>query len=266
MKRTSRAPNWYYSFTWLTYEHIFNIIFDRAHNIFYYIISLLPISWNHCKRFTSRQFPSSTSFSSYKKLSVLIIQLMFYSFPFFACVCAYLPSACEWKTTTEAVVDGWEGLLINSSSLAATREGASVGSSLSETLAGRAGSSASMGATMQWDSRHSGFTLKRSADTTTVVLRWPSVSLSLHIQPFSVSLCKTKQGGFWHLDRKEEDGQSCGVSEWAVGGCQSNTLVVNKGNSCKRARMQGKTNDVWAAQMKPPLKSHVFFICTSSIQ
>lgn len=87
-------------------------------------------------------------------------------------------------------------MLISSSSLAATREGASVGSSLSETLAGRAGSSASMGAMMQWDSRHSSFTLKRSTDTTTVVLRWPSVSLSLHIQPFSVSLCKTKQGGF----------------------------------------------------------------------
>lgn len=76
-------------------------------------------------------------------------------------------------------MDGWEGLLISSSSLAATREGASVGSSLSETLAGRAGSSASMGAMMQWDSRHSSFTLKRSTDF-----------------QFSVSLCKTKQGGF----------------------------------------------------------------------
>lgn len=74
----------------------------------------------------------------------------------FAC----LPSACEWKTTTEAVVDGWKGLFISSSSFAAEKEEESVGSSLSVMLAGRAGSRASIGAMMQWDSRHSGFTLK----------------------------------------------------------------------------------------------------------
>lgn len=73
---------------------------------------------------------------------------------------ARLPSACEWKTTTEAVVDGWKGLLSVSISLAAENTRESAGSSLSVTLAGRAGSRASMGATMQWDSRHSGFTLK----------------------------------------------------------------------------------------------------------
>lgn len=75
-------------------------------------------------------------------------------------LCVFLPSACEWKTTTEAVVDGWKGLFICSSSLAAEKEGESVGSSLSVMLAGRAGSRASMGAMMQWDSRHSGLTLK----------------------------------------------------------------------------------------------------------
>lgn len=73
---------------------------------------------------------------------------------------ARLPSACEWKTTTEAAVDGWKGLLNASISLAAENTGESAGSSLSVTLAGRAGSRASMGATMQWDRRHSGFTLK----------------------------------------------------------------------------------------------------------
>lgn len=31
----------------------------------------------------------------------------------------HLPSACKWKTTTEAAVDGWKGLLSVSSSLAA---------------------------------------------------------------------------------------------------------------------------------------------------
>lgn len=72
----------------------------------------------------------------------------------------FLPSACEWKTATETVVDGWKGLFISSSSLALEKEGESDGSSLSVTLAGRAGSRASMGAMMQWDSRHSGFTLK----------------------------------------------------------------------------------------------------------
>ena len=70
-----------------------------------------------------------------------------------------LPSVCEWKTTTETVVDGWKGLFISSSSLAVEKEGESDGSSLTVTLAGRAGSSANMGAMMQWDSRHSGFTL-----------------------------------------------------------------------------------------------------------
>lgn len=72
-----------------------------------------------------------------------------------------LPSACKWKTTTEAAADGWKGLLSVSSSLAAEKACESVGSSLSVILAGRAGSRANMGATMQWDSRHSGFTLKR---------------------------------------------------------------------------------------------------------
>lgn len=57
-------------------------------------------------------------------------------------------------------MDGWKGLFSSSSSLAAEKEGESVGRSFSVTLAGRAGSSASMGAMMQWDSRHSGFPLK----------------------------------------------------------------------------------------------------------
>lgn len=57
-------------------------------------------------------------------------------------------------------MDGWKGLFISSSSFAAEKEGESDGSSLSVTLAGRAGSRASMGAMMQWDSRHSGLTLK----------------------------------------------------------------------------------------------------------
>lgn len=70
------------------------------------------------------------------------------------------PSAFEWKTTTEAAVDGWKGLLRASSSLAAEKAGKSAGSSLSVTLPGRAGSRDNRGATMQWDSRHSGFTLK----------------------------------------------------------------------------------------------------------
>lgn len=43
------------------------------------------------------------------------------------------------------------------------------------------------------------------------------------------------------------------------GGCQTNTLVVNIGNSCKRASMQGKTNEVFAAQIKPTLMSVVDF-------
>lgn len=73
---------------------------------------------------------------------------------------ARLPSACEWKTTTEVAVDGWKGLLSASISLAAENTRESAGSSLSVTLAGRAGSRANMGATMQWDRRHSGFTLK----------------------------------------------------------------------------------------------------------
>lgn len=73
---------------------------------------------------------------------------------------ACLPSACEWKTTTETAAGGWKGLLISSSSLAAEKAGESVGSSFSVMLAGRAGSRASMGAMMQWDSRHSGLTLK----------------------------------------------------------------------------------------------------------
>lgn len=57
-------------------------------------------------------------------------------------------------------MDGWKGLFSSSSSLAAEKEGESVGRSFSVMLAGRAGSSASMGAMMQWDSRHSGFPLK----------------------------------------------------------------------------------------------------------
>lgn len=73
---------------------------------------------------------------------------------------AILPSACEWKTTTDAEAEGWKGLFISSSSLAAEKAGESDGSSLSVTLAGREGSRASMGAMMQWDSRHSGLTLK----------------------------------------------------------------------------------------------------------
>lgn len=72
----------------------------------------------------------------------------------------FLPSACELKTMTEMVVDGWKGLLMSSSSLASAKEGERDGSSLSVTLAGRAGSRASMGAMMQWDSRHSGLTLR----------------------------------------------------------------------------------------------------------
>lgn len=78
----------------------------------------------------------------------------------------FLPSACEWKTTTETVVDGWKGLFISSSSLAAEKDGESDGSSLSVMLAGRAGSRASMGAMMQWDSRHSGLTLKNKKQKT----------------------------------------------------------------------------------------------------
>lgn len=57
-------------------------------------------------------------------------------------------------------MDGWKGLLISRSSFTAEKEEESVGRSLSVTLAGRAGSRASMGAIMQWDSKHSGFTLK----------------------------------------------------------------------------------------------------------
>lgn len=84
--------------------------------------------------------------------------------------CFFLPSACEWKMSTETVVGGWKGLLMSSSSLAAEKEGKSVGSSFSVTLAGRAGSSASMGAMMQWDSRHSGLTLqsRRTKRTLTI--------------------------------------------------------------------------------------------------
>lgn len=47
-----------------------------------------------------------------------------------------------------------------SSCLAVVKEGEREGSSFRVTLAGRAGSKASMGARIQWDSRHSGFTLK----------------------------------------------------------------------------------------------------------
>lgn len=61
--------------------------------------------------------------------------------------------------TTDAVVDGWKGLFSSSSSFAAEKEGEIEGRSLSVMLAGRAGSRASIGATMQWDSRHSGFML-----------------------------------------------------------------------------------------------------------
>lgn len=71
-----------------------------------------------------------------------------------------LPSAWEWKTTTDTVVEGWRGLATCSSSLAVEKEGESDGSSFRVTLAGRAGSRASMGAMIQWDSRHSGFTLQ----------------------------------------------------------------------------------------------------------
>ncbi|TNN63146.1 hypothetical protein EYF80_026610 [Liparis tanakae] len=64
-------------------------------------------------------------------------------------------------TSTETVVAGWKALFIGSSSLAAEKEEESAGSSLRVTLAGRAGSRASMGAMIQWDSRHSGLTLRR---------------------------------------------------------------------------------------------------------
>lgn len=74
-------------------------------------------------------------------------------------IVVFLPSACEWKTTTETASVGWKGLFISSSSLAAEKDGEMAGSSLTVTLAGRAGSSANMGATMQWDSRHSGLSL-----------------------------------------------------------------------------------------------------------
>lgn len=50
-------------------------------------------------------------------------------------------------------------MFTSSSSLAVEKAGESVGSSFNVTLAGSAGSSASMGAKMQRDSRHSGFTL-----------------------------------------------------------------------------------------------------------
>lgn len=84
---------------------------------------------------------------------------------FIKSICACIPSFCEWKTTTEAAVDGWKGLLISSSSFTAEKEEESVGRSLSVTLAGRAGSRASMGAIMQWDSRHSGFPLNMKKQT-----------------------------------------------------------------------------------------------------
>lgn len=103
--------------------------------------------WNHVGSIVSCQIVPSSVARDCLRLWLL-------------CVC--LPSACAWKTTTEAVVDGWKGLFSSSSSLAAEKEGESVGRSFSVTLAGRAGSSASMGAMMQWDSRHSGFPLKKN--------------------------------------------------------------------------------------------------------
>lgn len=147
---TSSAPNWYCKInlhifaTWSSPLHTFSISYfleslQKIH--FQPVFLLLPLVTSHNHNHKVLQSELSFLFSSF-------------------IVCAYLPSACEWKTTTEAAVDGWEGLLIISNSFAVAKEGDSVGSSLRETLAGRAGSSASMGAMMQWDSRHSGFTLK----------------------------------------------------------------------------------------------------------
>lgn len=67
--------------------------------------------------------------------------------------------------TTDTVVEGWRGLATCSSSLAVEKEGESDGSSFRVTLAGRAGSRASMGAMIQWDSRHSSFTLQTETQT-----------------------------------------------------------------------------------------------------
>lgn len=122
---------------------------------------------------------------------------------------ACLPSACEWKTTTEAAADGWKGLLSSSSSLAGDKDGESEGSSLSVMLAGSAGSRATMGAMMQWDNRHSGFVLKH----TNKWLEWRNTpnSTVLHLQiirheisqlhTFSKQLPLSHHGGF--LRRKK---------------------------------------------------------------
>lgn len=128
----------------------------------FFLLSLQNLShaaWNHFGTIVSCQI------SSLHRCSKIVRSHFSESVSEFSCACFFcffLPSACKWKTTTEAVVDGWMGLLISSSSLAAEKEGESVGSSLSVTLAGREGSRASMGAMMQWDSRHSGLTLKKN--------------------------------------------------------------------------------------------------------
>lgn len=67
-----------------------------------------------------------------------------------------VPSLCEWKMSTDTLVEGWRVLATCKSCFVEEKAAEIIGSSFIVMLDGRAGSSTNTGAMMQWDNRHSG--------------------------------------------------------------------------------------------------------------